>query len=684
MGKKIVIVGAGYSGILTAKKLAKKFKNNADVSITIIDKNPFHTMLTELHEVAANRVDEESIKISLNKVFAGRKVQVKLDTVTSIDFNKKIVSGTTETYDYDYLVLCAGSKPTYFGTEGAEEFTFKLWSYEDAVLLKDHIHNMFRKAAKETNPEERKKLLTFYIVGAGFTGAEMAGELAEYAPILCENFEIDKKEVTICDVDILSRTIPNLPEKLSEKVERRMKKMGIRVMLNTGVVKVGKDFVETKFNDVITREGTYTVIWAAGIEGADVTSDAGKTLKSGGRGRIALDSYLRSLDDERVYVVGDNMLYTPEGEERPVPQIVENCEHSADTAAHNIECAITGRGQMEKYKPSFHGFMVSIGGRYAVARVGLPNMMFNLPSWLAMFSKHLINMIYFVQVLGWNKVFSYMRHEFFTIRNCRSFVGGHFSNRTPSFLLVPIRVWLGAVWLFEGIMKIAEGWMTSPKLTGFFGGAQAWYDTIVKGGGGGTTTDGTSQATGATVEATAKVVQAASDAVSAATGTGAEEGAAQVGNAATHAGTVIFNFDFLGLFQAVFVSGKELAESTLQDLAFKLDVPLMNWFVNTFILPNDGVQIGMQIFIVIAEILIGLALIGGLFTFPAAGFSLILQFMFVTTTGLYLGTFWMIFAGIAVLIGAGRTFGLDYYAMPALKKGWKKIPVVKKSYLYHD
>ena len=709
MGKKIVIVGAGYSGILTAKKLARKFKHNQDVSITIIDKNPFHTMLTELHEVAANRVDEESIKISLKKVFAGRKVEVKLDTVTAIDFNKKLISGMAGSYDYDYLVLSAGSKPTYFGTAGAEEFSFKLWSYEDAVLLKDRIHNMFRRAAVETDPEERKKLLTFYIVGAGFTGAEMAGELAEYAPILCANFEIDKKEVAVCNVDVLSRTIPNLPEKLSEKVERRMKKMGIRVMLNTSVVKVGRDFVETKLNDVITRESTYTVIWAAGIESADITGEAAKTLQSGGRGRIALDPYLRSLDDENVYVVGDNMLYTPEGEEKPVPQVVENCEHSADTAAHNIECAITGRDRMEKYKPSFHGFMVCIGGRYGVARVGLPNMMFNLPSWLAMFSKHLINIIYFIQVLGWNKVFSYMRHEFFTIRNCRSFVGGHFSNRTPSFLLVPLRVWLGAVWLFEGIMKITEGWMTSPKLTGFFGGAQTWYDTIVNGGGGGAT-DGTSQATGAAsasasegaaqvvqtaadsvssatgavTEATAQAIKAAADIVSAATGTGAEEGAAQAGNAATQAGTVIFNFDFLGLFQAIFVSGKALADSTLQDLAFKLDVPVMNWFVNTFILPYDGVQIGMQIFIVIAEILIGLALIGGLFTFPAAGFSLILQFMFVTTTGLYLGTFWMIFAGVAVLVGAGRTFGLDYYAMPALKKGWKKLPVVRKSYLYHD
>ncbi len=660
MGKKIVIVGAGYSGILTAKKLAKKFKRNSDVSITIIDKNPFHTMLTELHEVAANRVDEESIKISLKKVFAGRRVNVKLDTVTSIDFEKRLVKGAAESYAYDYLVLSAGSKPTFFGTPGAEEFSFKLWSYDDAVQLKNHIHDMFRKAAVETNPEERKKLLTFYIVGAGFTGAEMAGELAEYAPILCEHFEIPRREVTICNVDFLSRTIPNLPEKLSEKVEKRMKKMGIRVMLNTSVVKIGKDFAETKRNDVVTREGTYTVIWAAGIESADITAEAAKTLQSGGRGRIALDSHLRSLDHEDVYVVGDNMLYTPAGEEKPVPQVVENCEHSAAAAAHNIACAITDKGRMESYKPSFHGFMVCIGGRYGVARVGFPNLMVNLPSWLAMFSKHLINIIYFLQVLGWNKVFSYMKHEFFTIRNRRSFVGGHFSNRTPSFLLVPLRVWLGAVWLFEGVMKIVEGWMTSPKLTGFFGGAQAWYDTIINSGS----------------------ANAAVDAVSSATGAG--EAAAQAGDAAAQVGTVIFNFDFLGLFQAIFVSGQALAHSTLPDFAFKLNVPLMNWFTKTLILPYDGVQVGMQIFIVIAEILIGLALIGGLFTFPAAGFSLILQFMFVTTTGLYLGTFWMIFAGIAVLVGGGSTFGLDYYVMPALKKGWRKIPAVKKSYLYHD
>ncbi|QNU66000.1 NAD(P)/FAD-dependent oxidoreductase [Ruminiclostridium herbifermentans] len=666
MKSRIVIIGAGYAGILTAKKLAKKFKKNDNVSIKIIDKNPFHTMLTELHEVAANRVDEESIKIGLKKVFAGRKVDVVLDTIESIDFKNKVAIGANQKYEYDYLVLAAGSKPTYFGVPGAEEYAYKLWSYEDAVKLRDHIQNVFRKAACETNLEEKKRMLSFYVVGAGFTGVEMVGELAEYVPILCDKHEIDRELVTIYNVDILKRTVPNLPEKISNKVEKRLKKMGVKLMLNSGVCRIGPDFIEVNANDTCSRYSVGTVIWAAGIESSDITNEAAKTLQSANRGRIKLDSFLRSVDDDRVYVVGDNMLYTAEGEDRPVPQMVENCEQSSAIAAKNIYCAITGNGEMTVYKPSFHGMMVCIGGRYGVARVGFPKRMINLPSFLAMFVKHFINIIYFVQVLGWNKVFSYLKHEFFTIRNCRSFVGGHFSNRTPSFLTVPLRIWLGVAWLFEGIMKVVEGWFESPKLTAFFGGAESWYNSILYGSTG--ALEGTSGAT---------AVQTATEAVSSATGEAAQEVAASVG-------TTILNFDFLGLFRLIFVSGKELSKSVIGDYAFKIDMPLMNWFTNELILPSDGVQIFMQGFIVIAEILIGLALIGGLFTTPAAAFSLVLQAMFVCTTGLYLSTFWMIFAAIAVLIGAGRTFGLDYYVMPYLKNLWRRLPFVRRLYIYND
>jgi NADH dehydrogenase len=654
MEKRIVIIGAGYSGILIAKKLAKRFKKRKvqGVSVTLIDRNPFHTMLTELHEVAANRVDEDSIRISLDKVFARRNVNVKLDTITSVDTANRIVTGEAGQYPYDILVLAAGSKPTYFGVEGAKEYAKKLWSYDDAIALREHIHETFRRAMRETDMEEKKRLLCFNVVGAGFTGVEVVGELAEYAPILCDKFGIDRKLVTINVIDVLDRACPNMSEKISRKVEKRLAKMSVKVMLKTKVCKIGPDAIEVEINGVCEPIRTDTVIWAAGIESSDITSNVSKALESANRGRIKTDPYLRSLTDPSVYVAGDNIFYVPEGEKAPVPQVVENCERCADTIAHNILAEVTGKGEKEAYKPKFHGIMVSIGGRYGVATVGFPNRMFNLPSFLAMLSKHFINVIYFAQVLGWNKIASYLKHEFFTIRNCRSFVGGHLSNRTPSFLLVPLRIWLGAVWLFEGVVKIAEGWLAEPKLTNFFNGAAAWFNNIINGVSG-------------------------ADVVTTATGAG-------TGTPSVVSGVTLFNIDFLGLFRAVFVSGKPLEQAALADYAFKLNIPLMDLFVNRVILPNNGIQIAMQIFIVVAEILIGLGLISGFLTAPASAFSLILQFMFVCTTGVYLGTFWMIFAAVAVLIGAGRTFGLDYYAMPYLKSKWQKTRAARKSYLYHD
>ena len=686
METNIVIVGAGYSGLLTAKKLAKKLKKYEDIHITIIDRNPFHTMLTELHEVAANRVDEDSIKISLKKVFAGRKVDVKLDTVESINFEEKTVHGAAAQYSYDYLVLAAGSKPTFYGVEGAEKHAYTLWSYEDAIRLRERIQDSFRKAACETNPEEKKRLLTFYVIGAGFTGIEMVGELAEYIPALCEKYEIERSFVTLYDVDILPRIVPILPEKLSDKIERRLEKMHVQLRLKAGVVSIGEDFIEIKNGETVSHEAAGTVIWTAGIESSDISGQAGQVLASANRGRIQTDEYLRSVDDERVYIVGDNIFYTPEGDAAPVPQLVENCEQSSGVAAKNIVCAVTGQGEMTPYAFKFHGVMVCVGGRYGVARVGTPNHMLNLPSFLAMFSKHFINIIYYIQVLGWNKVFSYMKHEFFTIRHDRSFVGGHFSNKTPSFLLMPIRVWLGLVWVFEGIMKIVEGWMTSPKLTGFFGGADAWYDSILNPSA--VPPDATSGATAAAVtdggagivNLANRAVSVAADAMSSATGAVADA----VDQVAASVGRVLMNFNFLGLFQVIFVSGKDLEKATLSDYAFKLNVPLMDWFVKTLLLPNEKVQIFMQVCIVLAEILIGLALIGGLFTTLSSGASLVLQVMFVCTTGLYLSTFWMVFAAIAVLIGGGRTLGLDYYAQPWLKKHWKNVKFVRKSYIYND
>lgn len=672
----IVVIGAGYAGVLATKKLEKKLRKRGvagEIQITIIDKHPYHTMLTELHEVAACRVGEESVKMNLDQIFAGRKVNVVLDTVTKIHFEDGKITGENGEYVYDYLVLAAGSKPTYFGVEGAEEHSYTLWSYDDAVRLRDRIHECFQRAADEPNKEKRRELLSFYVVGAGFTGVEMIGELAEYVPVLCERFHIKREDVKLVDVDGLSRPVPVLPEKLSRKVEKRLVKMGVDVVMDATVVGVGENSIRFKKNDEVKEYAAGTVIWTAGIESAELTAEVAKELKSAARGRIEVDSYLRSVDHENVYVIGDNMLYTVPGEERPVPQMVENAEHSAGTAANNIVAAITKKGEMEEYNPKFHGVMVCVGGRYGTARGGMAKHQMNLASFFAMFAKHFINLVYFIQVMGWTKVSSYLRHEIFTIRNRRSFVGGHFSNRTPSFLLVPLRLWLGATWIFEAVMKIVEGWFQKPMLTGFFGGANAWYTSIITSanGGAGSVTGAAATA----VDAAAGATGAAVDAVASATGA--------VADTAASVGTLLMDLDF-GLFEAIFVSGKELAHSTLADYAFRLNIPFVNWSVDNMVLSSDNMQIFMQIMIVVLELAVGAGLMSGLFTFPCAGVSLILQFMFLSTTGLYLNSMWMIFASVALLIGGGYTLGFDYYVGPFLKKHWKNVRWVKRWYFYND
>ncbi len=654
MKKNIVVVGAGYAGILTAKKLAKKFKKNDDVSITIIDKNPFHTMLTELHEVAAYRVEESSIRMDLKKIFKGRKVDVQLDEVSNIDFENKVVKGKANSYEYDVVVLATGSKPTYFGVEGAKENSYTLWSYDDAVVLRDRIRDVFRTAAGIQDETARRKALTFHVVGAGFTGVEMIGELAEYVPIIAKEYNINTEDVTLVNVDGLGRAVPILPEKLSAKVEKRLIKTGVRLEFNAFVCAVGKDYIEFKRGDDILREETNTVIWTAGIESSSVATESGQALDAAQRGgRVETDEFLRAKGTEDVFVVGDNMYFIPEGQEMPVPQMVENAEHSAGTAAHNITQTLNGTEDFKAYKPSFHGVMVCVGGRWGTARVGLPNFMFNLPSFLAMFAKHFINMVYFVQVLGWNRIFTYMRHEFFTIRNRRSFVGGHFSNRGPSFVSFPIRLWLGIVWAFEGVHKVWEGWFESFQLDQFFWGANNFYEGILNPG----------ASSGATDAATA-----ASDA----------------GGAAESTAQIFVNWKVWELFQVIFLSTTTLKEATLDQFAFKVDVPLMNWFVDNVLLANQDVAFFMQRFIVVAEILIGLALIVGLFTTLAAGFSIVLQLMFLTTTGWYLVNAWMFFAAFALLFVGGQALSLDYYVMPWLKDKWRRIPFVSKWYLYHD
>lgn len=586
--KRILILGGGYAGVKAGKTLHKIFKNDDSVEITLIDRKPYHTLMTELHEVAGHRTEPHAIQIDLRTIFAGRKVKVVTDNITNVDFEGKQLTSERATYKFDYLILAAGSDSNSFGIEGIDEHAFTLWSYEDAIKLRAHVEKMFQMAAIEEDAEIRKQLLTFAVVGGGFTGVEMVGELGEAKEHLSEKYGVDKKEVTIYNIEATPRILNTLKdEKQIAAVERRYKKLGIELLKNAALVKATADGFELKDGRVFK---TKTLVWGAGIKVSNFIGKLG--LEAGRGGRVVVNKYMQTTKYTNVFMAGDNAHY--EDKDGFLPQIVEAAEQSGHTAAMNIGALIQGK-EMHEHKQNYHGFMVSIGSRYAVS----DNNGLKFNGFFAVLIKHLVNFYYLFLVSGVAQVMEYAQNEFFRVKNRRSVFGGHFAKASPNFWLMPFRVFLGVMWLIEGVKKIDEGWLAEPKMY-------------------------------------------ASDAVSAAS-EWVEEGAEAM---------------------------KPLIEN----------VPgIVQWGIDNIIAPNAVMfQTGM----VIMEIVFGLCLIAGLFTFISA---IMTTFMTVgiTLTGMSdASILWFFFGGIAMIAGSGSALGFDYYVLPVLKRWWKKTPFAKKSYLY--
>ncbi len=618
MKKRVVIIGAGYAGIEAALTLNKARRKN-DLEITLIDKNSYHTLLTELHEVAGNRVSEEAVIIPLNRIFKFTGVNVVCDEITSFDFENNTVSSETRQYSYDYLILAMGSTPNFFDVPGLKEHTFTLWSLEDAIKIREHIRKCFIMASQEKDEDKRRQLLTFTVGGAGYTGVEMIGELAHWSKDLAREYGIDRKEVRLIIVDMLPRILSTLDEKNSRIAHRYMeKKLGIEIMLNTPIKEVtaegfyaGDVFVKTK-----------TLIWAAGVR-ASRDVDKMDIEKAGRTKRLTVDQYCRT-QYENVYAVGDiSALLDSDG--HPYPAMVETALQTAHGAAKNIINSINNR-QPEKVEVKLHGTMVSVGNYFTVSEI----MGRILPVWLSMIMKYLVNAHYLWEITGFWGVARYFYHEVLERRQRKLFLEKHWSTRIQTWWLTPLRVFLGIIWLIEGVNKVKEGWLISPKLASFLGYA----------------TDTASSAT-----SSGAFVTRLDD---------------------------VFKLN-LGIVNFLIGNESRMVEGSVisSQLFAKLDIlrignfNLVPWFLENIVLANDAVSMFFQVLVVILEIGIGLMLIGGAFTFIGSVISVGLMMMFLTSTGVYEKTWWMLPASIATMGGAGRAFGLDYYIVPYLNNVWE-------------
>lgn len=613
MTKNIVIVGAGYAGVTAARSLAKTFKKNDEVTITLIDKNSFHTYMTELHEVAAGRVEPEAIKYDLQRIFKKYpKVDLVTDKVVSIDYDKKVVVAEHQNLPFDYLLLAMGGEANDFGIQGVKEHGFTLWSIEAAEQLHDHIVDACYRAMREHDEAKRRALLTFTVIGAGFTGIEMVGELIDWVPILAKQFKLDPKEFSLKVVEAMPKILNMVTDKEQVKATKYLEKNGVELVLNDGVTSVTEDALHLSSGRTIP---TYTSIWTAGVQ---ATTDAANfDIEKARAGRLVANEFMEAKGKENVYVAGD-LVYFEESEGRPTPQIVQAAEQTGHTAAKNIAAAITG-GEKHAYKGKYDGFMVSIGAKYTVAYVYDK---YHVSGFIASAMKHFTNLLYFFTISSFYNIFAYLRHEFFDIKDGRNMFGSHTSSKGNRMWLVPLRVFYGSVWLFEGVKKAfglfgTNSWFGDKIVFPF-----PWLQEVA--------------------EATSGASEAATETVSAASG---------AAEATTEAAHQIFSLSYA------------YGEEPMQVLK---EMP--DWFaaIMKFMIPNQDVALFMQKFMTVVEIAIGLALIAGAFVWLVSAITASFVVMFSLSGMFYWVNIWFIPVAIALMGGAGRSFGLDYWIMPWL------------------
>jgi len=397
---KILILGGGYAGILTAKALEKKLKHRKDVSITLIDKNPYHTLMTQLHEVAGGRVSPNAVRIPFDMIFRKGHVSVMQDEIKEFDFQNRKLLSNNNSYDYDFLVIGTGSRPDFFGIYSAERYGYKIWSYKEAVTIRSMIYEQFEIASTMSNSSKIRERLNFVIAGGGFTGVELAGEIASWKKSLCKHFNIDNSDVGLFLVEASPDILNALDNFLRKNCRRYLEKLGVEILTNCSIEKMEGNNIYLGNGNVIKG----SLIWTAGIKGNPYIqkSDINYDEK---RHWINVNDSLQSLSHENVFSVGDSLFYIYD--DKPVPKVVETCMQSADLVAKNI-IQLIYKMPLLHFHPKYHGSMVSVGSYYGVAKVGKIKL-----TWLfATALKHLMNLHYMHVIGGFKLDFKYIKDQF--------------------------------------------------------------------------------------------------------------------------------------------------------------------------------------------------------------------------------------------------------------------------------
>lgn len=376
----VVIVGGGFAGLATARKLA-----NQPVRVTIIDRHNFHTFLPLLYQVATAGLEPADVAYPIRTIFGhAPNIRVRHARVKRVDQLRSIVVLDDENeIAYDHLVVATGATASFFNIPGASNYSMPLYSLADARRLRNRLLRALEDA--DAAAERSSAVLNFVVVGGGPTGVETAGALSELIDIAIkrDGLRLDSSKVRIRLVDLAPRLLTAFPESASKYAKKELEKMGVVVECGRSVVEVEERAI--RFADGERLEAT-AVIWAAGITAkGTLANDLEGSRGPGGRARVGVD--LRLIESANVWSVGDAAAM-PDAHEAFYPQLAPVAIQSGAHCATQILCVLRG----EPTRP-FHyrdkGIMATIGRRAAVAKLAHGGVIRGSAGWLAWLALHL-------------------------------------------------------------------------------------------------------------------------------------------------------------------------------------------------------------------------------------------------------------------------------------------------------
>jgi NADH dehydrogenase len=380
---KVVIIGGGFGGLYAARILADQ-----PVDVTLIDRTNHHLFQPLLYQVATAMLSPADIAQPIRSILKDAKnIRVVMGRVDSIDTTAKVVHTHGSQYPYQYLILAAGARHSYFGNDHWEAFAPGLKNLSDALELRRRILNSFEIAETTTDAEVRHAAMTFVIIGAGPTGVEMAGAISELAKrTIVQDFRhIQTQRARIVLLDAAPKVLPTFADTLCVSALKQLKQLDIEVRVSTKVLGVTAEGVQLEHEFIRAR----TVVWAAGNEASPLAKQLGETDR---QGRIIVNDDLSVPGHPEIFAIGDVANFSHQGG-KPLPGVAPLAMQSGEQAARNV-LALAEGNPTKKFNYWDKGSMATIGRNKAIADLKV----IKLSGFLAWLSWLLIHLLFIVEL----------------------------------------------------------------------------------------------------------------------------------------------------------------------------------------------------------------------------------------------------------------------------------------------